>query len=307
MSGTFSADQILAPGSLKSTDKYLCLRFRVDAADESLFVAEMDSLSTLGMEKLAESAGESIYSAYFEVPPAAEVRDLAIGARQIVGARLVDVSPLAEQDWLALYRKRVRPFPLGRRFWIDPREPESATPFTPDNRQLLRIPARTAFGTGSHSSTSLMVRLLEDLPLTGRRVLDVGTGTGIFGMVALYLGAASVIALDIDPVATCIARQTCSLNGLRPRIVAGSVHALRTVESSAAFDIGLANVIPPLLRPDLPLLVNTVKVGGRVLLSGILIEQELTLTEELKILGLRVQSRSQAEGWVALQMEKQPS
>lgn len=304
MSEICSADPHLGRDRREPPGKYLCLRFRVEVAAEDEFVAEMGSLSTLGIEKQDQPADESSFLVYFHQPVAPAVREIATAKRRVAGGELLEAWEFADQDWMALYREHLQPFALGRKWWVDPREPESPEVRTPARRRLLRIPAWTAFGTGSHISTALLVRLLEGLPLSSKRILDLGTGTGILAMVALASGAASVTALDIDPVAACVAQQTCRLNHLRPHIVAGSVGVLLGDANIGTYDLAMANVIPSLLRPDLPGLVESVVPQGRILLSGILIEQEDELLAELGELGLGLDSRLADEGWVALQMER---
>lgn len=304
MSEICSADSGVERGCRETPYRYLCLRFRVEVAAEGRFVAEMGSLSTLGIEEQDSSPDVRSYLVYFPLPLEPAVGDLVTAVRRIAGAELVDSHELADQDWLALYRERSQPFALGRNWWVDPREPDSPEVRTPRGRRLLRIPAWTAFGTGSHMSTALLVRLLETLSLRSKRVLDLGTGTGILAMVALALGASRVTALDVDPVAAFVAYQTCMLNRHRPQILAGRLDALRKGSSVETYEVALANVIPARLRPDLPELVQTVIPTGQVLLSGILVEQEAELLAGLAQLGLQFRSRLEAEGWVALHMER---
>ncbi len=129
---------------------------------------------------------------------------------------------------MATWRVQAGPIQVGEHFLVDPREPEEATePFETDGRCLIRLPARTAFGTGSHESTRLAVELLEAEDLQGRSVLDVGTGSGILAIAALRLGARSVIALDVDPAAALLLPQTMALNELWFPAFTGGVHALR--------------------------------------------------------------------------------
>lgn len=304
MSEIYSADSPVEKGRRETPCKYLCLRFRVDVDAEDRFTEEMGSLSTMGIEQQELSTDEASYLVYFRLPLEPAVGDLASEARRIAGAELVETRQLADQDWLALYRERLQPFALGRNWWVDPREPGSPEVRSPSGRRLLRIPAWTAFGTGTHVSTALLVRLLENLPLRSKRVLDLGTGTGILAMVALELGATRVTALDVDPVAAFVAYQTCMLNQLRPKILAGRLDALQRRSFVGTYEVALANVIPSRLRPDLPKLVQAVIPTGQVLLSGILVEQETDLLAEIAELGLRYRSRLEAEGWVALRMEK---
>ena len=100
------------------------------------------------------------------------------------------------------------PFSVGRTLHRrSPRAGGGASPRSPDGRHLLRLPARAAFGTGSHESTSLALELLEDADVRGRRVLDVGTGTGVLAFAALLFGGArAVVGYDVDPAAPFHAR-----------------------------------------------------------------------------------------------------
>lgn len=209
--------------------------------------------------------------------------------------------PVADLDWLAGYRQQARPFPVGRTLFVDPREPEEASPEVPDGRRLLRLPARTAFGIGSHESTSLAVELLESADLRGRRVLDVGTGTGILAFAALLLGAAEVVAFDVDPASPFNAMVNCRLNRLHPRLFVGTSAALRLPEKTP-FDLELINVIPEEIGPEMPGLVRRLRPGGEAILSGILAERGDEVLASVRSLGLVERERREAEEWIAFRV-----
>ena len=284
--------------------KYLCLEFRVDIAAEDAFLAEMSSIATLGLERQDAPSGAVRYLAYFGRALETSAQEVVAGIQALKGVDLIGTRGIAERDWLEPYRRKSRPFALGRHWWVDPREPGSPEEGIPTDRRLLRIPAWRAFGTGSHMSTALLVRLLEKVPLGAKRVLDVGTGTGILAMVALDRGATGVTALDIDPIATIVALQTCRLNGFHPHLVAGGIDSLQDGGTDGLFDVVIANVIPSLLRPDLARIVAVARPRARILLSGILADQEEPFLCELAALGLQHLASLQDEGWVALQLEK---
>jgi len=286
------------------SEKYQRLRFLVSAADEDRFVAEVWSLGTLGVESVEAGRGSAEYRVYFTLPLQPAIQELLDGRHVITGAELMDAAAVASEDWQRAYRSRSAPFAVGKRWWVDPREPNERPLQAPDQRQLLRIPARTAFGTGSHASTALLVQLMEEVRLGGKRVLDVGTGSGILAMVALASGAESVTALDTDPVATFVALETCRLNDLEPQLLAGGLVSIRMRPPFEAFDVVLANVLPSRLRPDLPNLAGCLRPGGMLLLSGVLQEQEPDVLSELIGLGWRFKSHCCREEWVALHLER---
>ena len=207
------------------------------------------------------------------------------------------LEPVPDLDWLAGYRELAQPFPVGRTLFVDPREPEEASPEIPDGRRLLRLPARTAFGIGSHESTSLAVELLEDADLRGRRVLDVGTGTGILAFASLLLGAAEVVAFDIDPASPFNAMVNRRLNRLHPRLFVGTSLSVR-----GSFDLELINVIPEEIGPEMPGLVRMLRPGGEAILSGILAEKGDEVLASVRTLGLTERERRESGEWVAFRV-----
>jgi ribosomal protein L11 methyltransferase len=187
---------------------------------------------------------------------------------------------------------------------VDPREPGPGFEAADGDRFLLRIPARQAFGTGSHESTRLVVEWLEQLTLRNRRVLDLGTGTGILSFVALLFGAASVLALECDLVAALLARQNQELNQLRFPVLAGGMSCLAR---RPLFDLLLVNVLPEAIEPDLADLVGVLRPGGRGIFSGLLADQEGRFRSMVEGYGLLVLDRRQRGEWVALMVERRPS
>lgn len=249
------------------------------------------------------------------LPEAASAFDFA--AWEARGVRLVGSEIIAEQDWLAAYRESVEPFDVGRRFRVDPRDVDSSQSEEPEldgrrdlaGRILLRIPAQTAFGTGSHESTRLMIVLLEALPLTGLRVLDVGTGSGILALVCRHLGASKMVGFDLDPASPLVARQNALLDTARrssadPSSCAFFVGTAAALAASARFDLLLVNVLPERIAQDLPRLVSCLEPGGFLVSSGNLLDRRNELLERLTVLGLRVVDEAADGEWVAFVLEK---
>jgi len=218
---------------------------------------------------------------------------------------------VVDVDWLARYRESAKPFPVGNRLWLDPREPDQpsdqpadgAPIETPSGRYLLRLPARSAFGVGSHESTRLALELLEDLAaageVAGRRTLEVGAGTAVLSFAALLFGAARAVAFDLDPGAPIHARDNSLLNGLFPHHFAGRLAALAP---GARFDLLLVNVLPEEILAELPDLVARIAPGGELVFSGILAERGDEILARVAKLGLVERGRRTAAEWIAFRL-----
>jgi len=188
----------------------------------------------------------------------------------VPSARLLADRVEAAIDWLAEYRRLSRPFAVGTHFWIDPGEPARAPASAPSGRISLRIPARGAFGTGTHASTRLIIELMEESPPVGKSVLDVGCGTGILCFAALRLGAAIAVGLDIELEAAVAAHENNVLNASSGRFFAGRIGALST---RRCFDLVMVNALPAEIESELDCLAARVGGGGAILVSGLLTDQ----------------------------------
>ncbi|HVT57644.1 MAG TPA: 50S ribosomal protein L11 methyltransferase [Thermoanaerobaculia bacterium] len=301
---------------------YLRLTYRLLPEREDALVADLWLEGTLGVSSETGEDGLLTLTAYF--PAGAAPPALAIAP--------VAADQIEETDWLAEYRRRALPFAVGRTLFVDPGEPriepgtEQPAP-PPDGRSLLRIPARTAFGTGSHESTALAVELLEALEVRDRAVLDVGTGTGILCFAALLLGAARAVGFDCDLAAAAAARANGRLNRLAPLVFAGRLGAIdlgarrvparalqlgarvpaRASKPGARFDLVLANVVPEQILPDLSALPRVLRPGGTAILSGILAAQAPELLDQTRALGFGERQRRQRGEWVALALTLEPA
>ena len=185
---------------------------------------------------------------------------------------------------------------------VDPREPGLESPDL-QGRFLLRLPARTAFGTGGHPSTGLALRLLERSTVADRRVLDVGYGTGVLSIAATLLGARSVLGLEHNIEAALIGGENRALNRIWPRFVAGSLETLRP---DVHFDLVLANILPVGLLPILPQVASLLAADGEVILSGFLTAETGRVLDALGAAGCAV-NRNLVEGeWAALAATRAP-
>jgi ribosomal protein L11 methyltransferase len=267
--------------------------FYVTTDSEELLVAELWSHGTLGLESRADGTGVRV-DAYF--PASAEARLSGIDWGRF-GAECRSATAVERTDWLEAYRRSAKPFDLGSGFRVDPGEAVWSEATAGGGRRLLRVPQRTAFGTGTHPSTRLAVMQLEADPPAGESVLDLGTGSGILAMVALHLGARRAVGLEIDPEAIWVALDTTRLNGLEALLVAGGAECLAP---AAAFDRVVANMTFRNLVPCLGPLAAALPVGCSGVFSGLLAEQADAFDEQLRAVGFEPTGEARhEEEWIA--------
>lgn len=187
----------------------------------------------------------------------------ALAARGL-SARLEEI---VGDAWRDAWKEHFAPFALTPRITVTP--PWIAYEKKRDDEMVLELEPGRAFGTGLHATTSLVAEALDAraVGLRGAEVLDVGCGSGILSLVALMLGAARALAVDVDPEVIEVVRENAARNGLAERVEA----ACRPIEEiSRAFPFALANIEARVLGPMAPELARVLAPGGVLLLSGVL-------------------------------------
>lgn len=143
------------------------------------------------------------------------------------------------------------------------------------------IDPRMAFGTGHHETTSLMIERLLSNELQGKKVLDMGTGTGILAILAAMRGAQQVVGVEIDPPAYENALDNVKLNGVE--MVEVRLGGVETVTEEAYFDMVLANINRNIILADIASYAKALKSGGMLVLSGFYVEDvDMIVTEAAK-------------------------
>jgi ribosomal protein L11 methyltransferase len=175
----------------------------------------------------------------------------------------VAVVEIEDVDWAARSQAHLTHVRVGR-LVVAP--PWDIPPGLPHDTQLIVIPPSMGFGTGHHETTRLCLSLLQDLDLRGKRLVDVGTGSGVLAIAAVLLGAGSVEGVDYDEDALTSARQSVAVNGLngRIRLRDADIRSDRT----AAADVVTANLTGALLVAVAPALASLSDGGGSLILSG---------------------------------------
>jgi ribosomal protein L11 methyltransferase len=198
-----------------------------------------------------------------------------IGLDDRVRVEAVDVQ---DEDWAKRSQADLGPVVVGRLIvtppWTAGKTAERADARSAEERgaglvQVVILPSM-GFGSGHHASTRLCLRLLQQVGVTGRAVVDVGTGSGILAIAARRLGAASVVAIDDDSDALESARENLALNAL-PEGADGVEILHGDFRSVPAFraDVILANLTAPLLARNVPLLAAARADRGCLIVSGL--------------------------------------
>jgi ribosomal protein L11 methyltransferase len=176
------------------------------------------------------------------------------------------ITALADEDWERRCLDSFKPICFGKRLWACP---SWLTPPEPDAVNVIIDPG-LAFGTGTHSTTSLCLEWLDENIQTGEIVIDYGCGSGILAIAALKLGAHTVDAVDHDESAL----ETTKENGALNHIPESQLKTyLPDAFRGQPADLMIANILAQPLITLAPTLANFVKSGGKILLSGILREQ----------------------------------
>lgn len=211
------------------------------------------------------------------------------------------IEPLPEIDWLALNRQSFPPIREGR-VWIRGSHVEEPAPAA--SIELL-VDAARAFGSGSHATTALCLRAMQDLAKCRqpRNVLDLGCGSGILAMaLARLVPSARLLAVDLDPVSVATARANVRANRLAGRIATRISNGWRApvVRRAAPFDLVVANILAGPLAEMAPDLRHGLAPGGVAILSGLLNQQERWVVSVHRAQGLRLVRRYRRDGWSAL-------
>ena len=173
----------------------------------------------------------------------------------------------------------------------------------PEAEYDIVIDPKMAFGTGHHDTTSQMVKHILDLPLQGKSVIDMGTGTGILGILAAMRGAERVIGIEIDEAAYENAKENVTLDGVKMELIHGDATALSGLEPA---DYLFANINRNIILGDIDRYAGRLKSGGEMLLSGFYDTDIAMIAEAASRYDLREETRLVSDArWVALRLIKE--
>ena len=197
---------------------------------------------------------------------------------------------LDDQAWERAWLKDFKPMRFGQRLWVVPSAHQPPDPSAVN----LRLDPGLAFGTGTHPTTALCLTWLDGAELAGLRVIDYGCGSGILGVAAGLLGAASVEAVDIDPQALTAMRENARRNDLL-----GRVHVSAPETLAEAADVLLANILAGPLQELAPRFRDLLKPGGWLVMAGLLARHVAPLQATYGD-WITLSAVGEREGWVCL-------
>ena len=209
---------------------------------------------------------------------------------------VIDLEGMNEDDWAESWKQYYKPVPLGKVTIVPAWEDYTAK----EGEIIIRMDPGMAFGTGTHETTRLVIRLMQDELKGGERLLDVGTGSGILSICASKLGAASCNAYDIDPVAVKVARDNVEADGCT-NITVGVSDLLRGVDlSGGKYDFCVANIVADIIIRMLPDIKDYLKVGAPLILSGIINERAEEVRVAIKTHGFTLEKEINENDWVGM-------
>lgn len=225
---------------------------------------------------------------------------------------------IADQNWMEAWKQHYKPVPVGERLiilpvWLDSPEQE---------RIPIKIDPGMAFGTGTHPTTQLCLALIEEivnktsmwnepgsetnLNFLPSKVIDIGCGSGILSIAALKLGVGTALGVDIDIESVKNSRANADQNGIDEEFIIGQGSVREVLDGKFPFKsapLVVANILAPIiLRLFEAGLVGLAEPGGKVILSGILQEQEGDVLDSAGAKGLVLEARKQMGDWVAFSL-----
>ena len=224
-----------------------------------------------------------------------------------IGEATIEESQTEDKDWINNWKQYFHQFYVDDILIVPSWEEVKAED---KDKMILHIDPGTAFGTGMHETTQLVIRQLKKYVTPDTEMLDVGTGSGILGIVALKLGAKHVLGTDLDPCAVPAVAENKEANQIVDEtfdMVIGNIIDDKAIQDQAGYekyDIVTANILADVLIPLTPVIVNQMKKCAYYITSGILDVKEEVVVEAVKAAGLTVVEVTHQGEWVSVTARK---
>ena len=224
-----------------------------------------------------------------------------------IGEGTIEESETEDKDWINNWKEYFHQFYVDDILivpsWEEVKEEDQ-------DKMILHIDPGTAFGTGMHETTQLVIRQLKKYVTHDTELLDVGTGSGILGIVSLKLGAKHVVGTDLDPCAVPAVAENKEANQIPDEafdMMIGNIIDDKEVQDKVGYekyDIVAANILADVLVPLTPVIVNQMKKGAYYITSGILDVKEEVVVQAVKEAGLTLVEVTHQGEWVSVTARK---
>lgn len=224
-----------------------------------------------------------------------------------IGEGTITTSQTEDKDWINNWKQYFHQFYVDDILIVPSWEEVKAED---KDKMILHIDPGTAFGTGMHETTQLVIRQLKKFVKPGMEILDVGTGSGILGIVALKLGAGHVVGTDLDPCAVPAVSENKEANQIEEKsfdMMIGNIIDDKEVQEQVGYekyDIVTANILADVLVPLTPVIVAQMKKGAYYITSGILDVKEDVVVKAVKDAGLTFVEVTHQGEWVSVTARK---
>ncbi len=298
--------KLTATGNIKDTDDLVAV---MSMLDNGLMIEDYSDFSLNGMygdlvDDSILNADKTTVKVSLFVPEEKNLSEYTSFLKErfsVLGiSATLSADGMNEEDWSESWKKYYKPIPLGKVTVVPAWEEYEAK----EGEVIIKMDPGMAFGTGTHETTRLVMKIMQDEILGGERFLDVGTGSGILSICASKLGAKSCNAYDIDPVAVKIAKENAEADGCT-NITVGVSDLLKGVDLSfGKYDFCVANIVADIIIRMLPDIDEYLKEGAPLILSGIISMRADEVKDAIKKNGFEIVREEKENDWLAIMVKK---
>ncbi len=299
--------KLTATGNVKDTDNIVAV---MSMLDNGLMIEDYSDFSLNGMygdlvDDSILNADKTTVKVSLFVPEEKNLSEYTSFLKQRFSLLGIDAELTAdgmnEEDWSESWKKYYKPIPLGKVTIVPAWEEYEAK----EGEVIIKMDPGMAFGTGTHETTRLVMKIMQDEICGGERFLDVGTGSGILSICASKLGAKTCNAYDIDPVAVKIAKENAEADGCS-NVTVGVSDLLCGVDlSNGKYDFCVANIVADIIIRMLPEIDEYLKEEAPLILSGIISMRADEVREAIKKNGFEIVREEKENDWLAIMVKKQ--
>ena len=290
------------------------LTFEIDSNSEEILIWKFNNIGifSYAFEYLLKTAYKKKVNIWL---PIADWDEIARNDLEFIISELLNINDFAksffdwsvieEENWLTSWKKYWGPEVVGKNLLILPCWINLDEKFK--NKKIIKIDPGAAFGTGSHPSTYLCLEKMEQISLSGQKVLDIGSGSGILSVTARALGAKEICSIDNDYLAINSTRSNFQINfgnldNLNTYL--GSFNEVNSEYLLNGFDVILCNILAEVIKDIIPDMSMCLKNNGRVILSGILNSQKDEIVKILSLNKFTLIDVSSQKDWVSITAKK---